>query len=223
MLRRIYLGGSEMFIALFGIAGRVGSRIAQEALSRGYSVTGVYHQTGKGPLDRERLLLRPGSVMDPVTVAEISKGNDAVVSAVGPTASSPHDFVANSVRSLLAGVKMAGVRRLLVVGGAGSLEVAPGLLLMDSPDFPPAYREIALAHRDALEVLKQEREIDWTCISPAAQFGPGERRGHYRVDGGKLVVDGEGVSHISMEDYAIAVVDEIEHPKFLKSRMSVGW
>jgi hypothetical protein len=212
-----------MFIALFGVGGRVGSRIAQEALSRGYSVTGVYHQTGKGPLDRERLLLRPGNVMDPVKVAEIVEGNDAVVSAVGPTRASAPDFLANSVRSLLAGLKMSGVRRLVVVGGAGSLEVTPGLPLMDSPDFPPAWREIALAHRDALEVLKPEREIDWTYISPAAQFEPGERRGHYRVDGDKLVVDGEGESHISMEDYAIAVVDELEHPRFLKQRMAVGW
>ncbi|HWF47247.1 MAG TPA: NAD(P)H-binding protein, partial [Bryobacteraceae bacterium] len=114
-----------MFIALFGIAGRVGSRIAREALSRGYSVTGVYHHTGKGPLDRERLLLRPGNVMDPVNVAEIAEGNDAVVSAVGPTPSSPADFLPNSVRSLLAGLKMSGIRRLVVVGGAASLEVAP--------------------------------------------------------------------------------------------------
>ncbi|HEX4228451.1 MAG TPA: NAD(P)H-binding protein [Bryobacteraceae bacterium] len=212
-----------MFIALFGIAGRSGGRIAQELLSRGYSVTGVYHQTGKGPLDRERLHLRPGNVTDPVKVAEIVEGKDAVVSAVGPTRASPRDFLPNSVRSLLAGLKMGGVRRLLVVGGAGSLEVTPGLLLMDAPDFPPAWREIALAHQDALEVLKQEREIDWTYISPAAQFEPGERRGHYRVDGDTLVADGEGESHISMEDYAIAVADELERPKFLKRRMAVGW
>lgn len=212
-----------MFIALFGIAGRVGSRIAREALSRGYSVTGVYHHTGKGPLDRERLLLRPGNVMDPVNVAEIAEGNDAVVSAVGPTPSSPADFLPNSVRSLLAGLKMSGIRRLVVVGGAASLEVAPGQRLMDAPDFPPAWREVAIAHQDALDVLKQEREIDWTYISPAAQLEPGERRGHYRVDKDKLVVNGDGESRISMEDYAIAVVDELEHPTALKQRMAVGW
>lgn len=212
-----------MFIALFGISGRVGSRIAQEALSRGYSVTGVYHQTGKGPLDSERLRLRPGNVTDPAKVAELVKGNDAVVSAVGPKLHSPPDFLANSVRSLLAGLKMSGVRRLVVVGGAGSLEATPGLLLMDSPEFPPAWRQNALAHRDALEVLKHEQDINWTYISPAAQLEPGERRGHYRVDSDKLVVDGEGQSHISMEDYAIAVADELEHPKFLKRRMAVGW
>lgn len=212
-----------MFIALYGIAGRAGTRIAAEALSRGYSVTGVYHKIGKGPRDSERLLLRPGNVIDPVNVAEIAQGNDAVISAVGPDPSSPRDFLANAARSLLAGLKMAGVGRLIVVGGAGSLEVAPGQLLMDSPDFPPVWREIALAHRDALEVLKQEREIDWTYISPAANFEPGERRGEYRFDGDQLVLNGNGESRISMEDYAIAVIDEVENRKFPKRRMSVGW
>ena len=212
-----------MLIALYGIAGRAGRRIAEEALSRGYSITGVYHKIGKGPLDAERLLLRPGNVTDPVNVAEIARGNDAVISAVGPNSSSPPDFLANAARSLLAGLKMAGVGRLIMVGGAGSLEVAPGQLLMDSPEFPPAWRDIAREHRNALEVLKQEREIDWTYISPAANFEPGERRGHYRVDSDRLIVDGQRESRISMEDYAIAVIDELENVKFPKRRMSVGW
>lgn len=212
-----------MYIAIFGISGRVGSRIAQEALSRGYSVTGVYHHSGESPLDREKLLLRGGNVMDPHEVAKLAKGNDAVVSAVGPSEASPRDFLPNSVRSLLVGLKEAGVGRLVVVGGASSLEVAPGVQLIDTPDFPPAWREVALAHREALEILKQEREIDWTYISPAAFLEPGERRGHYRVDDDKLVVDAEGQSRISMEDYALAVVDELERGKFLKKRMAVGW
>jgi len=212
-----------MFIALFGIAGRIGTRIAEEALLRGYSVTGVYHKIGKGPLDSERLLLRPGDVTDPVNVAEIARGNDAVISAVGPNSSSPHDFLANASRSLLAGLKMAGVGRLIVVGGAGSLEVAPGQLLMDSPDFPPAWRDAAGAHKDALEVLKQENEIEWTYISPAAMLEPGQRKGHYRVDGDKLVINSNGESRISVEDYAIAVIDELENRTHLKRRMSVGW
>jgi hypothetical protein len=212
-----------MLIALYGITGRVGSRIAKEALSRGYSVTGVYHHVGKGPFDSERLLLRPGSVLDPVNVAEIVEGNDAVVSAVGPTAASAPDFLANSVRSLLAGLKMSGVGRLAVVGGAGTLEVAPGHQLLDSPDFRPEWKAIALAHRDALEVLKQEREIAWTYISPAAELEPGERRGHYRTDNDALVVGEDGQSRISMEDYAIALVDELENNRFLKRRMAVGW
>jgi hypothetical protein len=161
--------------------------------------------------------------MDPVNVAEVVEGNDAVVSAVGPKPDSPPDFLANSVRSLLAGLKMAGVGRLAVVGGAGSLEVAPGRQLIDSPDFPPAWREIALAHRDALDVLKQEREINWTYISPAAQLEPGERTGHYRLDNDTLVIGADGQSRISMEDYAIALVDELENGRFLKRRMAVGW
>lgn len=212
-----------MFIGLFGITGRAGRRIAEEALSRGYSVTGVYHHTGKGPFDGERLILRPGNVLDPVNVAEIVEGNDAVVSAVGPTAESAPDFLANSVRSLLAGLKMAGVNRLAVVGGAGTLEVAPGRQLLDSPDFPAEWKGIALAHRDALEVLKQEQEINWTYISPAALFEPGERRGHYRVDNDKLVVGEDGQSRISMEDYAIALVDELENNRFSRRRVAVGW
>ncbi|HEX4808541.1 MAG TPA: NAD(P)-dependent oxidoreductase [Bryobacteraceae bacterium] len=217
------LDGAEMYIAIFGVNGRVGSRIAQEALSRGCSVTGVYHHSGETPLDREKLLLRHGNVTDPHEVAQLAKGNDAVVSAIGPSESSVREFLPNSVRSLLVGLKQANVRRLVVVGGAGSLEVTPGVQLVDTPDFPPAWREVALAHREALDILKQEREIDWTYISPAAFLEPGERRGHYRVDSDKLVVDAEGQSRISMEDYAVAVLDELERGQFLKKRMAVGW
>ena len=113
--------------------------------------------------------------------------------------------------------------RLLVVGGAGSLEIAPGKALVDTPEFPAAYKAEALAGRAFLEALRAEKVLDWTFISPSALFEPGERTGSYRIGGNQLLADANGKSWVSMEDYAIAMADEIEKPAHPRQRFTVGY
>jgi putative NADH-flavin reductase len=127
-----------------------------------------------------------------------------------------------ATRTLASGLKRAGVRRFLMVGGAGSLEVAPGLQLVDTPDFPEAWKPYALAHRDALAVLK-DSDLDWTNLSPAAFIQPGQRTGKFRLGKDTLVTDEKGGSRISAEDYAVALVDELEKPQYIRQRFTVGY
>ncbi len=212
-----------MRISIFGITGNVGSRIAKEALDRGHSVVGVVRDTTKAPFQHPHLQLGSGDVTDPLSVAASVKGSDVVVSAVGPGNFERSPFLANAAKSLVAGLKQTSVERLLLVGGAGSLEVAPGVQLVDSPGFPEAWKGIALAHRDALEVIQNEKDLNWTYVAPAAILEPGERTGRYRTGTTNLIADAQGNSRISMEDYALAVIDEVENPKHPKGRMSVGY
>src|SRR5690606_31178895 len=133
-------------------------------------------------------------------------------------------FVGGSdAETVLSAMKQAGVTRLIAVGGAGSLEVAPGKLLVDTMEFPEVYKPEALAGRVFLDTLRAEKDLDWTFISPSAQFEPGERTGKYRLAQDNLLVDDEGHSHISMEDYAIALADELETPKYSRQRITVGY
>ena len=125
--------------------------------------------------------------------------------------------------TLIAAAKQAGVKRVVVVGGAGSLEVAPGLALIDTPEFPEIYKAEASAGGVFLQALRGETELDWTFISPPALFEPGQRTGHFRLGGDALLIDGAGNSHVSMEDYAIALVDEIEQPRHPRQRFTVGY
>jgi hypothetical protein len=212
-----------MRITIFGITGNAGSRIAKEALDRGHSVVGVVRDTSQPPLQHPNLQLVTGNVLDPASVAAAAKGSDAVISAVGPGNFERSPFLAGAAQSLIAGLNQAGVDRLLIVGGAGGLEVASGVQLVDTPNFPDAWKGIALAHRDAWEVIKAATHPKWTYVAPAALLEPGERTGHYRTGTSNLVTDAQGNSRISMEDYAVAMLDEVEHPKHLNSRMSVGY
>lgn len=132
-------------------------------------------------------------------------------------------FVSTDPRAVIAAVKKARAPRLMVVGGAGSLEVAPGLALMDTPEFPEAYKPEARGGREFLEALHAEKTLDWVFLSPSAEFEPGERSGKYRLGGDQLLVDAKGRSWISMEDYAIAFADELEDPKHSRQRFTVGY
>lgn len=202
-------------IALLGITGRAGSRIANELLARGHSVTGIARKV-------DGVEARPGLTVDAAdsksvdALVPLLRGHDAVVSATrfadGPDAA-----------TLIAAAKKAGVPRLLVVGGAGSLEVAPGAALIDAPGFPDAYKAEASAGGVMLAALRPEKELDWTFLSPSAIFEPGQRTGKFRVGGNSLLSDAGGKSWISMEDYAIAMVDEIESPKHSRQRFTVGY
>ncbi|MDP4502791.1 NAD(P)-dependent oxidoreductase [Nonomuraea turcica] len=200
-----------MKILLFGATGMIGQRIAAELTNRGHEVTGV---SRSGPVK--------GDVHDSATLA---KGYDAVVSAISP----PRDgtepelpFVA-AYRALIDGVRVAGVRRLIAVGGAGSLQVAPGVDLVDTPEFPEIYKKEALAARAVLRLFREVEDLDWTYISPAAEIAPGERTGVYRIGGDQLLADEEGRSFISAEDYAVAVADELENGAHPRRRITVAY
>jgi putative NADH-flavin reductase len=157
-------------------------------------------------------------------VATAVAGHDAVVSAFGPSGTQGVETVGEAARSLIAGLKQAGVRRLVFVGGAGSLEVAPGVRLEDLPQFPAAWKPIAQAHTDALDVFRQQGDdLDWTYLSPAALIEPGERTGTFRLGGDRFLTDAEGQSRISAEDYAIALLDEVEDPKHIRQRFTVAY
>ena len=202
-------------IALLGITGNAGSRIADELLKRGHSVTGIARKID-GVTARPGMTLKTGDATSADAVAPLLSGHDAVISATrfvgGPDAA-----------TLVAAAKQAGVPRLLVVGGAGSLEIAPGKALIDSPNFPAAYKPEASAGGAMLAALRQEKTLDWTFLSPSAMFAPGERTARFRIGGDALLSDAEGKSAISMEDYAIAMVDEIEQPKHPRQRFTVGY
>jgi hypothetical protein len=162
-------------------------------------------------------------LQDSDKVAEIVAGHDAVVSAFAPGFENL-DLLVSATRSLIAGLTKAGVKRLIMVGGAGSLEVAPGLQLVDAPQFPADWKGIALIHRDALDVLKAEGgELEWTNFSPPALIEPGERTGQFRLGKDNLIADAEGNSRISAEDYAVALVDELEKPQHIRERFTIGY
>ncbi|MEB8344136.1 NAD(P)-dependent oxidoreductase [Streptomyces endophyticus] len=211
-----------MNILLLGATGMVGSRIAAEALGRGHNVTAV---SRSGDVPVAGVTPAAADVSDVQRLAELAGGHDAVASALAPPrdGSDPVKPFLSLNQALVAGVRGAGVARLVVVGGAGSLEVAPGEALVDQPGFPDAYRGEALAHRDVLAFLRTVDDLDWTYISPAAEIGPGERTEEFRIGGDRLMMDADGESRISAEDYALAFVDEIERDAHSRKRMSVAY
>jgi putative NADH-flavin reductase len=208
-----------MKIALYGAGGMIGSRILREALSRGHAVTLVVRDRRKLVPPTGRVLVVEGDVLDPGSVAAAVKGQEAVLSAVGPTP----EIITGAARSLIEGLTRAGVRRLVVVGGAGSLEVAPGVLLLQTPDFPAEYAAVAKAHAVALTTFRQNATLEWTFLSPAAMIQPGARTGVFRLGGDQLLVDAAGESRISAEDFAVAFVDEVEKPAHIRRRFTVAY
>lgn len=210
----------SMEIVLFGATGMIGSRVLQELVRRGHRITAVVRDPAK-LAPHENVIWSSGDIFDSAGVADASRGADAVVSAYGPGSEAP-ELLVKAMVSLIQGVEASAVRRLLVVGGAGSLEVAPGVQLVDTPDFPPAWKGIALAHRDALGLLRNSK-LDWTSLSPAANIHPGERTGRFRVGADQLLTDDNGRSEISAEDFAIALADELERPTHIRRRFTVAW
>ena len=208
-----------MKIALLGAGGMIGSRIAAEALARGHEVTAVVRTPGKLAAKHARLKEVQGDALNAASIAHVVAGQDAVISAV----SAPEqEELLRATAAQIEGVRQARVPRLLVVGGAGSLEVAPGLQLVDAPDFPAAYKPPALAHRAVLAVYRKT-DLDWTYLSPAAVITPGERTGKFRLGKDQLVTDAKGESRISAEDYAVAMIDELEKPRHIRQRFTLGY
>lgn len=203
-----------MKVVVLGISGRTGSRLRHELLQRGHQVTGIARDVSHVP-GQDGLSLENADVGDVERLVPLLTGHDAVISSTR--------FVGSDAASLIGAVKAAGVPRLLVVGGAGSLEVAPGVALIDTPEFPAAYKAEAGAGRDFLNVLRGEQVLDWTFLSPSALFEPGQRSGRFRLGTDSLLVDAAGNSSISMEDFAIALIDELERPQHSRQRFTVGY
>lgn len=202
-----------MKIALIGASGNAGLRILAELSNRGHQITAIARHP-------EKIAVLPGvtpvkgDVFDVHGLAKLLQGHDAVASAVHFTASDP--------RLLVEAVREAGVRRYVVVGGAGSLEVGPGKRLIDQPDFPEAYKAEAAGGAGFLEMLRGVNDLEWSFLSPSAVFAPGKRTGVFRLGDDELLTTEAG-SSISFEDYAIAFADELESPRHIRRRFTVGY
>jgi putative NADH-flavin reductase len=202
-----------MKIAIVAATGKIGRNIVQQALRNGHEVTAIVRSDKDLPVELKGAKVTVAA-LEKAALAKALRGHDAVISAYGP-APEATAALSDTARTLIAAVREAGLHRLVVVGGAGSLEVAPGVQLVDIPEFPAAYKTVALAHREALAFYRTASDIDWTFFSPAAEIGPGETRGRYRTGEKNLLVDGEGHSRISYGDYAAAVVAEVEQPRYV--------
>jgi uncharacterized protein len=205
---------NEMRIAILGASGNVGQRLVSEALERGNEVTAV------GPtLDKLQALgnvkAKVADITKPDSVAQAIAGNDILVSAVR--------FVRFDAEQLLQAMRQSDVPRLAVVGGAGSLTSPAGGLVVDGPNFPEVAKAEATAGAKVLASLRHETAIDWTFLSPSAVFTAGERTGNFRLGDDTLLIDANGKSHISFEDFAIAMLDEVEHPAHSRQRFTVGY
>ena len=213
-----------MKIALIGATGFVGTPVLAELLSRGHQVTVLARNPGK-------LAAQPGltvvqaDALAAAQVAQAAAGHDAVVSAYNPGWTEPKiaEIFLQATHAIFAGVKQSGVKRFLMVGGAGSLFVAPGVQLVDTPEFPAEYKVAAGAARDALTLIQKETTLDWTFLSPAMLLNPGVRTGQYRVGAdAPLWAEGGAPGSISVEDMAVAIVDEIEKPQHIQKRFTVA-
>lgn len=208
-----------MKIALVGGTGFVGSAVLEELLRRGHAVTALARNTGKYAA-REGLSVVAADALDVAQVRKAVAGHDAVIDAYNPGWTEPqiHDLFLRGTEAILDGVQASGVKRVLVVGGAGSLHVAPGLQLIDTPEFPAAYKQGALAAREALNRIRTRSALDWTFLSPPIGLAPGERTGAYRVGADDVPMDGGQPAGISVADLAVAIVDEIESPRHVQRR-----
>src|SRR5580692_10412922 len=189
----------QLKIALFGATGMVGSRIAAEAAGRGHQVSALARNPARVPAGVANLKAAQADLLDAASVAAAVRGHDVVASAYAP----PQDHLAtltDATRALVEGVRAAGLKRLVVVGGAGSLEVAPGKQLVDTEGFPDVYKAVALTHRDAFTFYLTVSDLDWTVFAPAALIAPGERTGVFRTGADTLLADASGNSQISAED-----------------------
>ncbi len=210
-----------MKLVIFGPTGMIGSRIVDEALSRAHQVTAITRDPSRFSISHQNLTILAGNALDPASVVDVVKGHDAVLSAIGTSGSSV-EVIADAARSLIEGLSQVGIRRLVVVGGAGVLEVEPGVEFVDSPNFFEAYRPLALVHRQAYNLYKTS-DLDWTFVCPSAEIAPGERTGNFQIGADRLLTNEKGESRISAEDFAIAFVNEVETPQYIHHRLTVAY
>ena len=213
-------------VVLIGASGFVGTDILNELLNRGHKVTAIVRDPAKVTASNPNLKVIQADVTDTDVLIEASKGKDAVISAYNPGWKNPNIYeeTLKNYPLIVDSVKKAGVERLLIVGGAGTLFYAPGKMVMDADDVPakllPGIKSLGEFY---LNTLRKENDIDWIFLSPAANMTPGERTGKFRIGKDDLVVDVNGDSNISVEDYAVAMVDELEQKHHHKERFTIGY
>lgn len=217
-----------MKLALIGATGFVGSAILKEALDRGHQVKAIVRNPGALEISNSNLSVVQGDVMDTDHLSKLLSGSDAILSAYNPGWSNPdiyNEFL-KGYESIQQATLNAGLKRILVIGGAGSLFLAPGLQVIDTPNFPEAIKPGASAAREYLTILQKEEHLDWTYLSPAIEMHQGtsgQRKGTYRTGFDNPVFDADGNNIISVEDIAVAVLDEIENPKHIRQRFTVAY
>ncbi|MEH2591080.1 NAD(P)-dependent oxidoreductase [Bradyrhizobium sp. AZCC 1721] len=203
-----------MKIAVIGASGNAGSRITAELARRGHTVTAIARHPEKIAA-QANVTPTAGDAMDQAGLARLLAGHDAAISSI--------HFLASDPAKLIGAAKDSKVGRYLVVGGAGSLEVAPGVRLVTTPGFPVAYKAEAEKGAAFLDLLRAEKELNWTFLSPSALFTAGERTGKFRLGTDQLLTAADGKSSISFEDFAVALADEIERPAHIRQRFTVGY
>lgn len=211
----------DVKMVLFGANGRIGQLIMKEALDRGYQVTAVVRDLTRMQEQYENLNVVEGNVMNADDVASICEGHQLIISAVGTSLGAEEELL-TVAHSLVEGARRSGVSRLMVVGDAGSLEAAPGVLWMDTDEYPLENKPVAVAHAKAYEIISQS-DLEWTYCSPPAEVIFGRRSGHFRIGTDKLILDESDRSAISAEDYAAAIIDEVEDPYFVRARFTVAY
>lgn len=216
-----------MKIVVFGATGNVGRQVVAESLRRGHDVIGVVRDPDKVQSPDARAKLVKGDATDADSIASIARGADVVISAISPRPNArglAAPSLVDNTRALIAGLRRAAVQRVIFVGGAGSLQTPAGQAIMDLPNFPPGYKAEATEGRNALAIWRSEASgLDWTYVSPAAEIAPGPRTGTYRTTDEQLLVDANGKSFITFEDYAVALLDEAENAKHIGKRFGVAY
>lgn len=213
-----------MKLVLFGATGHIGHAILDEALARGHDVTAIVRDASRLKQQHDRLHVVVGTVEQPAIWLAYAKHADAVIASLSPRRDGNSDTLPNAAQTLLDTLNGTNLKRLLWVGGAGSLETAPGVRVIDDPHFPEAWKPEAQAQARALDVFRASKaDVEWTFISPAALIEDGERTGKYRVGGDKLLVDDKGVSRITVPDYAVALLDRLEKHDALRQRITVAY
>lgn len=214
-----------MKVALIGASGFIGKEILAEALNRGHHVTAIVRDISRITTQSPDLTVIKADVLDEDAVAAALEGNDAVISAYNAShdASDIIDTYGRAIRSILNGTRDAGIKRFIAVSGAGSLEIEPGLQLLDTPEFPEVWKAGATATREAFYTIKAQDDLDWTVLSPAMVIEPGPRTGKFRLGTDQVVADEKGDSRISTKDFAMAIVDELENPQHIKRRFTLAY
>ncbi|WP_394746897.1 NAD(P)-dependent oxidoreductase [Spongiimicrobium salis] len=210
-----------MKVTIIGAGGNIGQRIVKEAASRNHKLQ-LISSKNKEFFDLNNADIRQADIFETEALAALLRGSDVTISAYAP----PHentDLIVDASKSLVEAAKKANTR-LIVVGGAGSLKVSDDIVLVDTPQFPEAYKAIAISHKKALEdVFLNETELDWTNVSPSAYIFEGERTNQFRIGEAYLLTNEKGESAISMEDFAVGILDEVENKNFSKKRFTIGY